>query len=46
MDRGRVNSWKETLSAGDVAAFERVAGDLLERLGYSTVGASGAGLVG
>ena len=29
-----VRSWREDMSAADTAAFERVAGDLLEELGY------------
>ena len=29
-----VRSWREDMSASDVAAFEAVAGDLLEELGY------------
>jgi hypothetical protein len=29
-----VRSWREEMSASDVAAFEAVAGDLLEELGY------------
>jgi sulfotransferase family protein len=43
-----VRSWREDMSPSDVAAFEAVAGDLLEELGYavtaprSSVGASAA----
>jgi hypothetical protein len=38
-----VRDWRTEMSAGDVAAFERVAGDLLRELGYETSHASGAG---
>ena len=32
----RVGSWREEMTAGDRAAFEEIAGELLEELGYPT----------
>jgi Sulfotransferase family len=39
-----VRSWREDMSAADIGAFERVAGDLLEELGYDR-GSSGHGRI-
>lgn len=38
-----VRSWREDMSAGDIAAFEAVAGDLLEELGYGRFSSSSGG---
>jgi hypothetical protein len=32
----RCGRWRDEMSAADAAAFEQVAGDLLEELGYET----------
>ena len=34
--KDRVESWKQEMSAADVAEFEEIAGDLLRELGYET----------
>jgi hypothetical protein len=39
-----VRSWREDMSAADTAAFERVAGDLLEELGYEVVSSDRGGM--
>jgi hypothetical protein len=39
-----VRSWREEMSAEDLAAFEEVAGDLLEELGYERVSSSRGGM--
>lgn len=39
-----VRSWREDMSAADTAAFERVAGDLLEELGYEVVSPDRGGM--
>jgi hypothetical protein len=39
-----VRSWRSDMSAEDVAAFESVAGDLLDELGYEVGSATGSGL--
>ncbi|HEU0304494.1 MAG TPA: sulfotransferase [Gaiellaceae bacterium] len=36
-----VRDWRSQMSAGDVAAFERIAGDLLAELGYEVRGRAG-----
>ena len=38
-----VRSWREDMSADDVAAFESVAGDLLSELGYDVESRSSGG---
>jgi hypothetical protein len=38
-----VRDWREQMPAGDVEAFERIAGDLLLQLGYETSHASAVG---
>jgi Sulfotransferase family len=37
-DVARIDSWREELSAGEVALFEAVAGDALDALGYPRTG--------
>ncbi|MEO8092278.1 MAG: sulfotransferase [bacterium] len=37
-NQDRIATWRQRMSAADVAAFESVAGDLLEDLGYETNG--------
>ena len=39
----RLGRWREKMSAEDLAAFEGVAGDLLEELGYEVTGEQVAG---